>query len=201
MDDLPVRLLVPDIPAPDEHYVSRAGVKLSAALRSFSLDVTGWIAADLGSNVGGFVDCLLQRGAQRVYAVDTGYGVLAWTLRRDPRVVVMERHNAMHVQLPEPVDVVTIDTGWTRQTKILPSARILLKSGGCVITLIKPHYESEVAGKQRGVLTAAQSRQELARVITDIQNLGWSIEGLVSSPILGQSGNMEFLALLHLLEI
>ncbi|MGC8623966.1 MAG: TlyA family RNA methyltransferase [Phycisphaerae bacterium] len=197
MDNLPARFVALAVPGPEERYVSRAGLKLSAALRSFGLDTTGWIAADLGSNVGGFVDCLLCRGAARVYAIDTGYGVLAWTLRKDPRVVVMERHNAMHVHLPEPVDMVTIDTGWTRQAKILPSARTLLKPSGCVVTLIKPHYESEAAGKQRGILTAAQSHQELARVITDIQNTGWCIQGIVASPILGQSGNMEFLAWLR----
>src|SRR3954464_2055528 len=104
-------------------FVSRAGQKLEHALVKFSIDVTGWICADLGCNVGGFVDCLLQRGAAKVYAIDTGYGALDWKLRKDPRVVTMERTNAMHVSLPEQVDLVTIDVAWTRQNKILPSAR------------------------------------------------------------------------------
>src|SRR5438046_1543242 len=103
-------------------FASRAGQKLNHALDVFVIDVTGLICADLGSNVGGFVDCLLQRGAAKVYAVEKGYGVLEWRLRKDPRVVVMERVNAMHVKLPEAVDLVTIDVAWTRQRNILPAA-------------------------------------------------------------------------------
>ncbi len=108
------------------HYVSRGGEKLAAALDHFKVDVSGRVCADLGSQVGGFVDCLLQRGAVRVYAVDTCYGTLAWKLRRDSRVAVLERTNAMHVSLPEPVDVVTIDVGWTPQCKILPNVARLI---------------------------------------------------------------------------
>src|SRR5687767_8878918 len=103
-------------------YVSRGGLKLAAALDAFGIDPPGYVCADLGSNVGGFVDCLLQRGAKKVYAVDTGYGVLAYKLRIDPRVVVMERTNAMHVELPEVVDLITIDVAWTPQHRILPNA-------------------------------------------------------------------------------
>src|SRR5678809_598758 len=99
-------------------FVSRAGLKLEHALHHFGIDAQGFTCADLGSNTGGFVDCLLQRGAAKVYAVDTGYGVLEWKLRKDPRVVVMERTNAMHVVLPEPVEVVTIDVAWTKQRHI-----------------------------------------------------------------------------------
>src|ERR1700690_3710153 len=110
---------------PIRNYVSRAGQKLEHALRSFAIDPTGKICADLGCSTGGFTDCLLQHGASKVYAVDTGYGVLDWKLRKDSRVVVMERVNAMHVQLPELVDVVSIDVAWTRQRRILPSARKL----------------------------------------------------------------------------
>lgn len=102
-------------------FVSRGGEKLAAALDHFSLNVAGWVCADLGSHIGGFVDCLLQRGAARVFAVDTCYGTLAWKLRRDRRVVVMERTNAMHVALPEPVDLVTVDVGWTPQVQVLPN--------------------------------------------------------------------------------
>lgn len=197
IDDPSARLMVKLVMSPDERYVSRAGLKLSAALRSFSIDVNGLIAADLGSNVGGFVDCLLRGGAAKVYAIDTGYGVLAWTLRKDRRVVVMERHNAMHTQLPEQVDIVTIDTGWTRQAKILPAARALLKPEGCIVTLIKPHYESDVARIQRGILTVEQSYQELSLVINHIQQAHWTVQAIVPSPIVGQSGNTEFLALIR----
>ncbi len=108
-------------------YVSRGGEKLAAALNHFEIDVSDLVCADLGSHVGGFVDCLVQRGAARVYSVDTSYGTLAWKLRRDPRIVVLERTNAMHVVLPEPVDLVTIDVGWTPQSKILPGAAGLLR--------------------------------------------------------------------------
>src|SRR6478736_10084862 len=114
-------------------FASRAGLKLDHALTVFQIDVSGLTCADLGSNVGGFVDCLLQRGAAKVYSIDTGYGVLDWKLRKDPRVVVMERTNAMHVTLPEPVSLVTIDVAWTRQRHILPAAVRLLKRDGRVV--------------------------------------------------------------------
>src|SRR6478752_1732141 len=117
-------------------FVSRAGQKLEHALATFQLDVTGKTCADLGSNTGGFVDCLLRRGAAKVYAIDTGYGALDWKLRKDPRVVVMERTNAMHAQLPEPADLVTIDVAWTKQKHILPAARHMLRDDGICISLI-----------------------------------------------------------------
>src|SRR3954451_12623884 len=116
-------------------FVSRAGQKLEHALREFHFDVAGLVCADLGCSTGGFTDCLLQHGAAKVYAVDTGYGVLDWKLRKDSRVVVMERVNAMHVQLPELVDLVSIDVAWTRQRRILPAARKLIRPDGIVITL------------------------------------------------------------------
>src|SRR5688572_30828179 len=133
-------------------FVSRAGQKLEHALTTFDVNVTGRTCADLGSNVGGFVDCLLRRGAAKVYAVDTSYGTLDWRLRNDPRVVVMERTNAMHVELPEPVSLVTIDVAWTKQRLILPSARRLIDAGGDVVTLVKPHYEAEPTLLRKGVL-------------------------------------------------
>jgi 23S rRNA (cytidine1920-2'-O)/16S rRNA (cytidine1409-2'-O)-methyltransferase len=152
-------------------FVSRAGMKLDHALREFNIDVTGFTCADFGCNVGGFTDCLLQRGAARVYAIDTGYGVLAWTLRNDPRVVVMERANALHVPPPLATgagsfsatkaptgpykivtvpnlsnvsnlsDLVVIDLAWTPQRLAMPAALRWLKPEGRIITLVKPHYE------------------------------------------------------------
>src|SRR5688572_5658523 len=134
-------------------FVSRGGQKLAHALDAFQIDATGATCADLGSNTGGFVDCLLQRGASRVYAIDTGYGALAWKLRKDPRVVVMERTNAMHAELPEPVGIVTIDVAWTKQRHILPPARTMLSSdNGFCVTLIKPHYEAEASQLKKGIL-------------------------------------------------
>src|SRR5215218_10393350 len=133
-------------------FVSRAGQKLEHALATFGLDVRGSVCADLGSNAGGFVDCLLQRGAAKVYAIDTGYGALEWKLRKDPRVVVMERTNAMHAVLPETIWLVTIDVAWTKQRHILPAARRMVADDGRVVTLIKPHYEADRAQLVRGVL-------------------------------------------------
>src|SRR5438270_10101760 len=126
-------------------FVSRAGQKLDHALTVFGIDVAGLVCADFGSNAGGFVDCLLQRGAAKVYAIDTGYGALEWKLRKNPRVVVMERTNAMHVVLPEKVRLVSIDVAWTKQRNILPAAKGMLEDGGSVISLIKPHYEASAA--------------------------------------------------------
>ena len=133
-------------------FVSRAGEKLDHALSTFRLDVNGFVCADFGCNAGGFTDCLLQRGAAKVYAVDTGYGALEWKLRKDPRVVPMERTNAMHATLPEAADLVVIDVAWTRQRNILPAAQRALKDGGAVVTLIKPHYEADSDQLIRGVL-------------------------------------------------
>src|SRR3954451_13943962 len=126
-------------------FASRAGLKLDHALTVFQIDVSGLTCADLGSNVGGFVDCLLQRGAAKVYAVEKGYGVLEYRLRKDPRVVVMERTNAMHVALPESGDLVTIGVAWPPPQNTLPAARRILRPTGTVITLIKPHYEAQPA--------------------------------------------------------
>ncbi len=170
------------------------GQKLEAALRTFPIDVKGVTCADLGANVGGFTDCLLQFGAAKVYAVDTAYGVLAWTLRKDSRVVVRERTNALHVRLPELVSVIAIDVGWTKQDKILPVARGLLAPGGNVLTLIKPHYESEEAKVQGGVLTPEQSEAVLGEVMDRIAAAGWTVRGVVKTPIEGQKGNAEFVA-------
>ncbi|MHC4480407.1 MAG: SAM-dependent methyltransferase, partial [Planctomycetota bacterium] len=123
-------------------FVGRGGEKLEFALDQLRLGVSGLLAADFGCNVGGFTDCFLHRGARRVYAVDTGYGMLAWKLRQDERVVVMERTNAMHVELPEPVDVVAVDVGWTKQRYILPNALKRLDAHGSVLSLLKPQYEA-----------------------------------------------------------
>jgi 23S rRNA (cytidine1920-2'-O)/16S rRNA (cytidine1409-2'-O)-methyltransferase len=181
-------------------FVSRAGEKLDHALTTFEFDVSGLTCADLGSNVGGFVDCLLQRGATKVYAVETGYGVVDWKLRKDPRVVVMERTNAMHVTLPEPVDLVTIDVAWTRQRHILPAARRLLSSDGTVITLIKPHYEAEPALLQKGVLPPERVDDVVSGVRQGITAAGFEWVADVRSPIKGAKGNTEVLALLQPLQ-
>ncbi len=177
-------------------FVSRGGEKLDFALAQFGFEVSGLCCADLGSHVGGFVDCLLQRGAVRVYSIDTSYGTLAWKLRKNKCVVVMERTNAMHASLPESVGLVTIDTGWTRQEKVLPNARKMLAVDGSIITLIKPHYEAAKAELDGGVLPAGLIDSTIDRVCEAIIALGFTIEATCESPIKGHGGNREFLALL-----
>lgn len=182
-------------------FASRAGLKLDHALTVFNIDVTALVCADLGSNVGGFVDCLLQRGAAKVYAVEKGYGVLEWRLRKDPRVITMERTNAMHVELPEPVDLVTIDVAWTRQKNILPAARRILKPAGTVITLIKPHYEAPPALLKKGILPEPEVDQVVSAVLKEACELGFEPLATVQSPIHGAQGNVEVLARLRLTNV
>ena len=164
------------------------------------------MCADLGANVGGFTDCLLQAGVARVHAVDTGYGTLAWKLRQDPRVTVMERTNALHAAPPEQVDLVAIDLGWTPQRHAIPAALKWLKPGGRIVSLIKPHYELS-KDEQRtmlkdGVLDEAEAERITARTMAELPNLGVRVLGLTKSPIVGgatkgnKRGNAEWLALL-----
>ena len=178
-------------------FVSRAGQKLEHAVATFGIDVANRTCADLGSNVGGFVDCLLRRGAAKIYAVEKGYGVLEYKLRKDPKVIPMERTNAMHVTLPEPVDLVTIDVAWTRQKNILPAAGRLLKYAGQVITLIKPHYEADPKLLKKGILPPEFLERVLSSIKQDISAAGFTLEQLTPSPIAGAKGNQEVLALLR----
>jgi 23S rRNA (cytidine1920-2'-O)/16S rRNA (cytidine1409-2'-O)-methyltransferase len=185
-------------------FVSRGGLKLRHALDAFALDVRGLICADFGCNVGGFTDCLLKAGAQRVYAVDTGYGALAWTLRNDPRVKVMERTNALHAPPPDPVDLVVIDMAWTPQRLCVPAALAWLKPAGRIVTLVKPHYELTPQEKHlltRGVLDEHDAERITQRTVDQLPALGAACLGLVRSPIVGGAGkgsargNAEWLAL------
>ncbi len=179
-------------------FASRAGEKLEHAINEFQIDVTGKICADFGASVGGFVDCLLHHGATKVYAVETGYGELAWKLRNDPRVVVRERTNAMHVLLSEKMDIITNDTSWAKQKNILPNILNNLKPGGIIITLIKPHYEADKSLLRKGVLP-----EDIALTVAEqtmhaiIKEFGLECKGLTKSPILGgKGGNTEYLAYL-----
>ena len=172
-------------------------MKLAAGLTEFDLDVTGLVCADFGSHVGGFVDCLLQRGAARVYSVDTSYGTLAWTLRKDPRVIVLERTNALHVELPQPVDLVTVDVGWTPQHLILPVALGALAPNGVIVSLIKPHYEADPSRLRRGVLPDDECDPVLRQVEDRLSESSIQLSAMVESPIRGRGGNREFLALIR----
>lgn len=195
----------------EARFVSRGGLKLQAALDAFDIDPTGWTCVDLGCSTGGFTDCLLQAGAAKVYAVDTGYGVLDWKLRNEPRVVVMERSNALHTDPPEELinagltRLAVIDLGWTRQEHALKAATRWLASDGMIVTLIKPHYEQQGAQRsKRGVLDDEQAEHIVELVCTQIRNMGFEIAGLIESPIRGgkgkTSGNREWLAMVRLLQ-
>ncbi len=181
-----------------DSFASRAGAKLSHALEVFQVPVRGVTCADLGCSTGGFVDCLLRRGAAKVYAVDRGYGVLAYHLRTDDRVVVMERTDALHLRLAESVQLVTIDTGWTTQARILPVARSLLGDGGKIISLVKPHYEAPPKMLRGGVLPDESIESVLIPIRDLPPKLGLHLAGEVESPIRGRAGNREFLWLLGL---
>lgn len=178
-------------------YVSRGGLKLEAALDSFDLDVTGWVAADVGASTGGFTDCLLQRGVARVYAIDVGYGQIAWPLRRDPRVVVMERTNARYLSsLPELVELVTIDASFISLKLLMPPAVGWLKGEGQFVTLIKPQFEAgrSQVGKRGVVRDPTIHRRVLEDLLNWVEGRGWGVWGLMASPVLGPAGNAEFLA-------
>ena len=181
-------------PQDKAQYITRAGVKLAHALQHFQLLPTGWTCADFGSHAGGFVDCLLQHGAATVYAVDTSYGTLDYKLRQDARVVVLERSNAMHITLPEPVQLVTIDVGWTRQEKVIPNALAQLAPGGMILSLLKPHYEAAAAELRHGKVHDELLPSIVERVIANLRQLPGiaSIDSCVSPLAGGKGGNVEY---------
>ncbi len=178
-------------------FVSRGGDKLEGALEAFEIDVVGRVAADLGANVGGFTDCLLQRGAEQVYAVDTAYGILDWKLRRDLRVVVLERTNALHVALPAPVDLVMVDVGWTRLGLILPKAVSLLGEDGKVVALLKPQYEARDSERREGVVLPGCVNGVVERVIGGLADSKIRVMSRAACRVLGSGGNREFFLLVQ----
>lgn len=181
----------------DNQFVSRGGTKLQFALDQFQISPQGQVILDIGSSTGGFVDCLLQNGAQKVYSVDTAYGELAWKLRNDPKVVVMERKNILHLtELPEQVDLITIDAGWTKLELVLPVVKQFLKDDGRIIALLKPHYQAEKKILKNGVVPTDLVEQIKKETIQHIEELGFSVEKVIESPILGGGGNTEFLILI-----
>lgn len=190
-------------------HVSRAGAKLAHALDEFQLDVRDLRCADFGCNIGGFTDCLLQRGAEHVVSIDTGYGVLDWKLRNDPRVLVRERTNVLHAE-PEdsPMDFIVIDVGWTPQRRVLPVALRWLSPTGRIVSLVKPHYEMDAQRKKThlidGRLTDDMATTMLQEVIESAPELGFEVTGQTMSPIRGGkssrktgTGNAEFLLCLE----
>jgi 23S rRNA (cytidine1920-2'-O)/16S rRNA (cytidine1409-2'-O)-methyltransferase len=195
-------------------FVSRGGEKLAGALEAFPVQMAGRVCADVGASTGGFTDCLLQNGVAKVYAIDVGHGVLHWKLRNDPRVVVMEQTNARHLEyLPEPVDLVTVDASFISLKILLPVIKNWLPpsnsphfikmggvGGGRVIALIKPQFEAgrKEAARGEGVIRdPAVHRKVLVDVLTFAQAEGYSVRGLIRSPLEGPKGNVEFLVYLE----
>ena len=182
-------------------YVSRGGLKLAAAIEALSLRLDDWVCLDVGASTGGFTDCLLQHGARRVYAVDVGYGQLAWQLRQDPRVVSIERTNIRHLapeRLPERVDLATIDTSFISLRIVVPAVQPLLKPNGRILALIKPQFE---VGKGQvgkgGVVRDPRQRDRVIQELTDyFKEIGLVAGPVIPSPIQGPKGNQEFIILL-----
>ncbi len=178
-------------------FVSRGGEKLDHALEAFGLDVTGRVCVDFGASTGGFTDCLLQRGAARVYAIDVGYGQLDYRIRQDPRVVAMDRTNVRFVSaLPEPVSLAVIDVSFISLALVLPSAIAVMEPTGDIVALIKPQFEAGKGAVGRGgvVRDPETHRAVLQSVATTAAGLGLRMGGLTASPLRGPAGNIEFLA-------
>ncbi|HAT68600.1 MAG TPA: TlyA family rRNA (cytidine-2'-O)-methyltransferase [Candidatus Yonathbacteria bacterium] len=177
-------------------YVGRGGVKLAHALDTFHIKVSGKTLVDIGASTGGFTDCALQYGAKKIYAVDVGHSQLAEELRKDPRVIVMERTDIRTVTLPERVDLAVIDVSFISLVHILPRTKELLAPHGEVVALIKPQFEvgREHVGKQGVVKNEQAQKEALHTVLENAEDLGFSVQGITESPILGGTGNKEFLA-------
>jgi 23S rRNA (cytidine1920-2'-O)/16S rRNA (cytidine1409-2'-O)-methyltransferase len=192
----PLRLLAP------EPYVSRGGHKLAAALDAFSIDPTGLVCLDVGASTGGFSDVLLQRGAARVYALDVGRGQLADSVRRDPRVIVMDRVNARNLDadaIPEPLDLAVVDVSFISLGLVLGPVVACLRPEGRVVPLVKPQFEAGRGQVKGGVVRdPAVHRSVLERIVGSAAGVGLGTAGVIASPILGPEGNREFLLDLHL---
>ena len=184
----------------DHPYVSRGGLKLAGALESFGLDVTGFMALDAGASTGGFTDCLLQKGARKVYAVDVGYGQFAWKLRRDERVVLLERTNIRHVTgdlIKEAVDLAVIDVSFISLRLVIPAVLPFLRAGGWLLPLIKPQFEAgrDQVGKRGVVRDPAVHRDVIEKVSAFVGEQGFRVIGTCDSPLTGPEGNREFFLL------
>ena len=183
----------------DHPYVGRGGVKLAAALDAFGIDPRGAVCLDVGASTGGFTDCLLQRGAARVWAVDVGYGQLAWSLRTDPRVRVIERANIRTLDrtaIPDPIALVTIDVSFISLRLVLPNVLQWLQPGGHVVALVKPQFEVGKGEVGRGgiVRDAAMRERVVDEIAAVAAGLGLTSVGTLPSPITGRDGNQEYLA-------
>jgi 23S rRNA (cytidine1920-2'-O)/16S rRNA (cytidine1409-2'-O)-methyltransferase len=188
-----------EVKSRDHPWVSRGGIKLAHAFAHFAIDVASLVALDVGASTGGFTDVLLQKGAAKVYAVDVGNGQLAWKLRQDPRVTVLERVNARYLSaehVPEPPDIVVCDASFIGLETVLPAALGLAKPQAQLVALIKPQFEvgPERVGKGGVVRDPALHREVCERIAAWLTGRGWDVVGIVESPIRGPEGNIEFLA-------
>lgn len=179
-------------------YVSRSGDKLAAALDTFRIDPRGTIGLDVGCSTGGFTDCLLQRGARRIYAIDVGYGQFAWRLRQDSRVVLLERTNIRYVDraaVPEPIDLAVIDVSFISLTLVLPAVVHLLNSAAVIVALVKPQFEVGKGQVGRGGIVRDDAQREAVteKVIHCAAQLGFQLTGVLDSPVIGRKGNREIL--------
>ena len=192
-EDAEIRILGEVLP-----YVSRGGLKLAGALKAFGISVEGAVALDVGASTGGFTDCLLQHGAGKVYAVDVGYGQMAWTIRQDPRVVVIERANIRQIDpslIPDPVAIAVIDVSFISLEKVVPAILKFLKPRAEIIALIKPQFEvgRGQVGKGGIVRDEAARTAAIEKVAGFFRETGLDVKGMVPSPITGQDGNVEYL--------
>ena len=183
-------------------YVSRGGLKLEKAMKAFPITLEGAACGDIGASTGGFTDCMLQNGARKVYAVDVGYGQLAWKLRSDPRVVCLERTNARYLsreQVPEALDFASVDVSFISLRLILPPLAALLREGGQIVSLVKPQFEAgrERVGKKGVVRDPAVHLEVLERYLDHAREAGLTVRGLTWSPIRGPEGNIEYLGFLE----
>ena len=205
-EDKPGRMVSPDAAVElrdyEKKYVSRGGYKLEKALLEFGIDLQGAVCIDAGASTGGFTDCMLQNGAKKVYAVDVGYGQLAWSLRTDERVVCMERTNVRYLdgeQISEQVDFVSIDVSFISLSLVVPPLAALLREGGQMVALVKPQFEAgrEKVGKKGVVRDPAVHREVLEKACGLARETGLCVRGLTYSPIKGPEGNIEFLCWLQ----
>lgn len=192
-EDADIRILGQPMP-----YVSRGGLKLEAALREFKITVTGRTAIDVGASTGGFTDCLLQHGCRKVYAVDVGYGQLAWKLRQDPRVISIERTNIREINpalIPELLDIAVIDASFISLEKVIPPVLPFLARDGEIIALIKPQFEVGKGQVGKGGIVRDETARKavVERIVEFVREQGLEVKGVIPSPITGQDGNVEFL--------
>jgi 23S rRNA (cytidine1920-2'-O)/16S rRNA (cytidine1409-2'-O)-methyltransferase len=192
-DDAPL-----EVRGKDHPWVSRGGIKLAHGLDFFGFDVTGAVALDVGSSTGGFTDVLLSRGAAKVYAVDVGTNQLAWKLRQDSRVVVLEQTNARHLtseEIPEAIDIITCDASFISLSKVLETPLKFAKAGATLVALVKPQFEAgrEEVGKGGVVRDPAVHERVCAAAVEWVASQGWRVLGVTESPITGPEGNVEFL--------